>query len=173
MWNGGQGHRLGVTEQLLDRCFKFCGEQDRPIELTTHFDKQVCSSSLNIICWAIGHLCTLFLVWHLVHEVVAVIWQLIVTLVVVSEVVLAGVTTVVGSDVSVATSGSEYHHFLGVCSWVVAWGAVLVAIVNVVVNNDMSHGGCANINGSDVAVSAGVVNGAEGVGIAGMGGLSV
>ena len=123
---------------------------------------------------------------------VAVVWQLIVTLVVVSEVVVAGVATVVGSDVSAAMSGSgcqtrgcrlslgvvswhgsEHRHFLGVCSWVVAWGAVLVAIVNVVVNDDMSHGGCANIDGSDVAVLAGVVNGAEGVGITGMGGLSV
>ena len=123
---------------------------------------------------------------------VAVIWQLIVALVVVSEVVVAGVTTVVGSDVSVATSGSgcqtrgcrlslgvvswhgsEYHHFLGVCSWVVAGGAVLVAVVNAVVNDDVSYGGCANINGGDVAASAGVVNGAERVGIARMGGLSV
>ena len=142
---------LGSVKWLLDRCFEFCGEQDRPIEWTTHFDKQVCSSSLNIICWAIGHLCTLFLAWHLVHEVVAVIWQLIITLVVVSEVVLAGVATVVGSDVSVATSGSEYHHFLGVCSWVVAGGAVLVAVVDTIVNNDVSHRGCANVNSSDVA----------------------
>ena len=155
----------------------------------TRFDEQVCLSSLNIVYWAIGHLCTSFLAWHLVHKVVAVIWQLIVTLVVVSEVVAAGVVTVVGSNVSMATSGSgcqirgcrlslgvvswhgsEYHRFLGVCSCVVAGGVVLVAVVDAVVNDDVSHGGCANVNGGDMAASAGVVNGAEGVDVAGMGG---
>lgn len=63
-------------------------------------------------------------------------------------VVVAGVTAVVGSDVAVARSGSGRQtrggrlgwgvvgragsmcrRFLGVCSWVAAEGAVLVAVV--------------------------------------------
>ena len=38
--------------------------------------------------------------WHLVCKVVVVLWQLVVVLVVVSEVVAAGVTVIVGCDVA-------------------------------------------------------------------------
>jgi len=92
------------------------------------------------------------------------VWVLVVTQVVVLGMVAAEMAAVVGSDVAVAMGGSGCRargwglcrggldrlgsvcrRFLGVCSWVAAEGAVLVAIVGVVVNDDVARRGCANV----------------------------
>ena len=168
-WGPSWGE-LGRLGGLLDLRLGFWGWQGRFLEQTTRSNERVSSSSCNSVSRAVDLHHGLVHVWTAASEVSEVVWVLDEALAVVSEGAMAGIAAVVGSDVAVATGGSGCgtrgwglcrggmdwlgsmcHHFLGVCSWVVAEGEVLVAIVDVVVNDDMACGGCANvINGVSV-----------------------
>ena len=163
-FNGASWGEWGSVGQLLAHHLGFWGWQGGFLKQTTCSNKHMSSSSCNSVSRAVDLHCGLVHVWTAASEVSEVVWVLDEALVVVSEVAIAGITAVVGSDVVVATGGSGCgtrgwglcrggmdwlgsmcHHFLGVCSWVAAEGEVLVAVVDIVVNDDVACGGCANI----------------------------
>jgi hypothetical protein len=115
-------------------------------------------------------------VWTAVSEVSEVVWVLDEALAVVSEVAVAGIAAVVGSDVAVAKGGSGCGtRGWGVCSGAVgrgrlgrvcrrlraAGGKVVVVVVK---NVGCADGGCVGVVSGDVAALAemGLVTGAVG-----------
>ena len=82
-----------------------------------HFDEHTCSSSHTFILRAVGCSTTSLRAWQLVPRVLAVVCLLDKTLAVISEVAVAGIAAVVGSDRAEGWQGSGLKpRGWGVCS---------------------------------------------------------
>jgi hypothetical protein len=94
--------------------------QDRFIEQMTHFDRQVCSLSYDLVCWAVEHPCALFMAWLAISKVGAAVWVLVVAQVVIFRLFGSGVVAVVDGDVAASLGGSRCE--TGGCGG--SWSAV-------------------------------------------------
>jgi hypothetical protein len=56
---------------------------------------------------------------------------------------------------AVCRLGRVWSHFRSICSWVEAGGAVMMAIVNAIGNDDMACRGCANVINGVVSGNSG------------------
>ena len=81
------------------------------------FDKCVCSSSRELAWWAVEGRSTLFIASLIVSVVLAAVWVLVETLVVVSKVVVARVGAIDDDDVAIALGGPRF----GMGVWGRSW----------------------------------------------------
>jgi hypothetical protein len=104
-WGTSWGERASVG-RLLESRSGFWGWPGSSVEQTTRSDERLFSQSHNCVCRAADCRCGLLHVWAAASEVSEVVWVLDKALAVVSEVVVADIAAVVGSNVAVATGGS-------------------------------------------------------------------
>jgi hypothetical protein len=77
------------------------------VECTTCSSEHVHTTLCSSVFWAIDGLCMLFTARLSIPKVLVVVWVPDITLVIVSEVVVAGVVAIVGSDIAVAMGCSR------------------------------------------------------------------
>jgi hypothetical protein len=114
---GARGGMLEGAGGLLVRHLEFQGEPGRSIKQLTRLDERVCSSSCDLVCWAVGHRCGLWLAWVAVSKVAVAVWVLVVAQVVVFRPFASGVVAVIDGDVAVMLGFSRGMGDRGTC-----WG---------------------------------------------------
>ena len=149
-WWSGRGE-LGCLGGVLGRCWGLPSWWGGSIEYTTRSDERVRTTSCNGLSWAVDSPCTSFRARWWILGMVAAVWVLDETLAVVSELAVAGITAVVGSDVvlamgsfecemggcrvcrgAIARPGSECRHLQGAGSGFGAGDEVVVVVDDVV-----------------------------------------
>jgi hypothetical protein len=106
VWESSWGWQGGVGGLLDRRCGEW-GRQGSFVECTTRSDERVRTASYSSVSWAVHSLRTSFPACLSIPGVSVVVWVLDVAVVVVSEVVMAGVAAVVGGDVAFALGCSR------------------------------------------------------------------
>jgi hypothetical protein len=109
----------GGVGGLLVRRLEFQGEPGRSIEQSMRLDERVCSSSCDLVCWAVGRRCGLWLAWVAVSKVAVAVWVLVIAQVVVFRLFASGVVAIVNGDVVVVLGVSRGTGDRGTC-----WGVL-------------------------------------------------